>query len=160
MKIGILSDSHDNLPKIELAVRFFNKEKVDFVFHAGDFVAPFTIPKLDSLSCGWAGVFGNNDGEKKGLLSISEGKIKGGPLRTELGNKKIILVHDIKTLSLERELAQLIIFGHTHKPEIIKESDRLMVNPGEAGGWLTGEPTVAIVDLGSLLAKIHNIGTV
>ena len=75
LKIGILSDTHDNLVKLEKAVIFFNKNRVGFVFHAGDFVAPFTIAKLNELSCEWAGVFGNNDGEREGLSRISEGKI-------------------------------------------------------------------------------------
>ena len=78
MRIGILADTHDNLPKIERAVRFFNKEKVDFVLHAGDFIAPFAVSKLKGLTCSWLGVFGNNDGEKNGLSGISEGKIKSG----------------------------------------------------------------------------------
>lgn len=69
MKIGVLSGSHDNLAKIEEAVKFFNKKKVEFVFHAGDFVAPFTIPKFKKLACPWLGVLGNNDGEEKRVFA-------------------------------------------------------------------------------------------
>jgi hypothetical protein len=157
MKIGILSDSHDNLPRIEKAVRFFNKNKVGFVLHAGDFVAPFTILKLKNLKCAWSGVFGNNDGEKNGLSRISEERIKEGPLRVNLDNKKITLVHDVNTIDPNTEQAALIVFGHTHKPEIINRPDKLMVNPGECGGWLTGKSTVALVDLTSFSAKIFTI---
>lgn len=74
MILGILADTHDNLPKIEKAVKLFNKNKVDFVLHAGDFVAPFAISALKGLSCGWQGVFGNNDGEKEGLSRIWRGQ--------------------------------------------------------------------------------------
>lgn len=157
MKLGILSDSHDNLPKIEKAVKFFNKQKVGFVLHAGDFVAPFTIPKLKNLNCDWKGVFGNNDGERIGLDRISAGKIQEGPLRIELDHKKVILVHDINTISPGREDAALVIFGHTHKPEILKKDNQLLINPGEAGGWLTDKSTVAIVDLTALSGKIFNL---
>jgi len=157
MKIGILSDSHDNLPKITKAVKFFNKNKVGFVLHAGDFVAPFTIPLLKKLSCDWRGVFGNNDGEKDGLVAISEGKIKPGPLKIELQSKKITLVHDLKTIDLDKEEADLIAFGHTHKPEIIKKYNKLIINPGECGGWLTNHSSVAIVNLDSLFGKIYTI---
>lgn len=157
MKIGILSDSHDNLPKIEKAVKFFNKNKVDFVLHAGDFVAPFTIPKLKALNCDWLGVFGNNDGEEVGLFRISEGKIKEGPLRINLSNHKVILVHDINTVNPKAEDFSLLVFGHTHKAEIIKKKDRLLINPGETGGWLSGKSTVAIVDLTTLSPKIFNL---
>lgn len=157
MKIGIISDSHDNLPKIEKAVKLFNKKKVGFVLHAGDFIAPFTIPKLKNLACDWAGVFGNNDGERTGLSGISAGKIKEGPLKMELGGRKIILVHDINKINSEREEAELIVFGHTHKPETRKSDSKLIINPGECGGWLSGKSTVAIVDLTKLSSKIFNL---
>jgi hypothetical protein len=157
MKIGIISDSHDNLPKIEEAVKLFNKKKVDFVLHAGDFIAPFTIPKLKNLACDWAGVFGNNDGEKTGLSGISAGKIKEGPLNIELSGRKIILVHDINKINPETEEAELIIFGHTHQPEARKSDSKLIINPGECGGWLTGKSTAAIVDLTDLSSEIFNI---
>jgi len=157
MQIGILSDTHDNLPKIEKAVGLFNKKKVGFVLHAGDYVAPFTILKFKKLKCDWRGVFGNNDGERNGLARISDGKIQEGPLRIKLAGKIITLVHDIKTINPKREDAALIIFGHTHKSEIIKKDKSLVINPGEAGGWLTGKSTVAIVDLTDLSHKIFSL---
>ncbi|MCD6495052.1 metallophosphoesterase family protein, partial [Candidatus Bipolaricaulota bacterium] len=40
MKIGIISDTHDNMPKIAAAVRLFNEEHIDLVVHAGDFISP------------------------------------------------------------------------------------------------------------------------
>jgi len=157
MKIGIISDSHDNLPKIEKAVKLFNKQKVGFVLHAGDFVAPFTILKLKTLRCDWRGIFGNNDGERTGLARISEGKIQEGPLRITLNNQKVTLVHDINTINPDAEDAALVVFGHTHKLQILKKDSKLLINPGEAGGWLTGESTVAIVDLTTLSSKIFNL---
>ena len=157
MKIGILSDTHDNLPQIEKAVKFFNKNKVGFVLHAGDFIAPFTVTKLKKLSCDWLGIFGNNDGERNGLIGSSEGKIKDGPLRLELDNRKITLVHDKATINIRTEDADLIIFGHTHNREVLEQENKLIINPGECGGWLTGKSTIALVDLASLSAKITEI---
>jgi len=157
MIIGVFSDTHDNLPKIEKAVRLFNKKKVDFVMHAGDFVAPFTIDLLKELSCDWVGIFGNNDGEKQGLVQKSEGKIQEGPLRIKLQNRKITLVHDLKTIDLLKEKADLIIFGHAHKPEIIVSSENLIVNPGECCGWISGKSTIAVVDTDLLKAQIIKI---
>ena len=34
MKLGIISDTHDNMPVIAKAVELFNDEKVDLVIHA------------------------------------------------------------------------------------------------------------------------------
>lgn len=157
MRIGILSDTHDNLPKIEKAVKFFNQEKVDFVLHAGDFVAPFTIDKFKKLACDWQGVFGNNDGEKKGLLAKSRGRIHAPPLRLRLAGKKITMVHDRNSLDLKKEKADLIIFGHSHKAEITRIGGKLIVNPGECSGWLSGRSSVAIVDLEASSAKIFKV---
>ncbi|MFA5361737.1 MAG: metallophosphoesterase [Candidatus Omnitrophota bacterium] len=157
MKIGILSDTHDNLSQVEKAVIFFNRKKTGFVFHAGDFVAPFTVLRLKELFCPWQGVFGNNDGEKKGLRLVSEGKIGPGPLRLSAAGTDIVVVHDIQTLDLKKEKARLIIFGHSHKPEIINEPGRLLVNPGECGGWLTGRSTVAVADTEKMSARIFTL---
>jgi putative phosphoesterase len=154
VNIGILADTHDNLPKIEEAVRFFNQRKVDFVLHAGDFIAPFAAGRLNNLSCDFCGVFGNNDGEKAGLSKVSQGKIKPGPLRIKLGSCSIILAHDINSINLSKKKAELVIFGHTHKPEIRRSGRSILVNPGECGGWLSKRCSVAIVDLDKLSPEI------
>lgn len=154
MNIGIVADTHDNLPKIEKAVRFFNRRKVDFVLHAGDFIAPFAAVRLKALACDFRGVFGNNDGEKEGLSKISDGKIQAGPLRVSLGNRKIVVAHDINSVNLTDEGADLIIFGHTHRPEIRHSNSSLLVNPGECSGWLSNHASVVIVDLESFSSKI------
>jgi len=38
MKIGIITDKHDNLPNIKKAVEAFNMEKIDLLLYVGDFV--------------------------------------------------------------------------------------------------------------------------
>ncbi|MFA5117668.1 MAG: metallophosphoesterase [Candidatus Omnitrophota bacterium] len=157
MKIGLLSDTHDNLPHIDKAVLFFNRQKVDFVLHAGDFVAPFSVLRLKTLHCDWRGVFGNNDGERTGLTGVSQGKITEAPLRLKLGGIAITLVHDLKQLDLKREGSRLVVCGHTHKPEIIIQPEVTVINPGECGGWLTGESTVSIVELPALRAELFKI---
>ena len=40
----------------------------------------------------------------------------------------------------------LLVYGHTHRPEVRREGSLLIVNPGEVYGHLTGRSTVAIVD--------------
>lgn len=149
MKIGLISDTHDNLPLIKKAVDFFNNHNVGFVLHAGDFVAPFSIRAFEGLGCEWRGVFGNNDGERRGLSQISKNRIVQPPLFLEFASKKIGLVHEFQELD-----ADIIVFGHTHRPEVKKDQARLIVNPGEAGGWLYGKPTVGILDLERLSVEI------
>ncbi len=150
MKIGIIADTHDNLPKFDKAIKFFKRKRVDYVLHAGDFIAPFAAAKLNNLSCDFRGVFGNNDGETAGLTRVSAGRIGPSPLRISLDNRPIILVHDINTINPSAEQAQLIIYGHTHTPEIRRLDSAVLVNPGECGGWLSGRCSVSIIDTDTL----------
>jgi hypothetical protein len=39
----------------------------------------------------------------------------------------------------------VLVFGHTHKAEVRMEGGVVVVNPGEAGGWLHGRSTAALL---------------
>jgi len=149
MRLGILSDTHDRLPFIERAVRVFNEEKVDRVIHVGDYCAPFSLKPLQDLQMDWIGVFGNNDGEMPGLLKVSEGRIKTGPLSLDLGGKRVLVdhIHPLRHSLASSGDFDLILFGHTHVQEVFVEKGCLCVNPGEVCGYLTQRHTVACVDL-------------
>jgi len=64
MKVGIISDTHDNLDAIGEAVAIFNDEGIELLIHAGDFISPFTSQPFKKLKASQAGFFGNNDGDK------------------------------------------------------------------------------------------------
>jgi uncharacterized protein len=155
MKLAVISDTHDNIVKIKSAVSFFNKEKVDFLIHCGDYIAPFSLAPLESLDCDWVGVFGNCDGEKEGLKKKSQNKIEEPPLTLKFDDRKIIVVHNIK--DYKGEEADIVLFGHTHSVEVRRGDKALFVNPGEAAGWLSGESTVAIIDTDTLKVDIKDI---
>lgn len=65
MLIGILADTHDNLEKVDAAVRSLNAKGVEMVLHAGDYVSPFVIPRFANLQSPMIGVLGNNDGDHR-----------------------------------------------------------------------------------------------
>ena len=48
----------------------------------------------------------------------------------------------------------MVVFGHTHKPLVERRDGVLLVNPGEAGGWLRGKSTVALLDPAARTAEI------
>lgn len=70
MKIGIISDTHDQIAKIEQAVKILNKKRVELVVHCGDWVSPFSLLPYKNLKCPIKGVFGNNDGDRFRHLTI------------------------------------------------------------------------------------------
>jgi putative phosphoesterase len=148
MKIGIISDTHDNLTAISKAVKLFNDESVEIVLHAGDFVSPFTLMLLKELNCKFIGVFGNNDGDKLMLKKMSDGNIFNSPHTINLKGKKIIISHDLPLDALiKSQCYDLIVYGHSHNVDSRVIDRTMVVNPGECGGWLSGNSTVAICDL-------------
>jgi putative phosphoesterase len=159
--IGILSDSHDNLDAVRQAVRFFRDSECRLIIHAGDFVAPFTARVLEGAGCPVKAVFGNCDGEKAGLKNALEpfGTIQKAPLVFPYEGTNILVTHLnglVESLAACREYG-LIVFGHTHKAEIRTSGPTLIVNPGEAGGWVTGRSTVALFDPKTGVAEIHSL---
>jgi len=160
MKIGVISDTHDNLPKVQKAVELFNAERVQLVIHAGDIIAPFAADAMNELQCRVVAVLGNNDGEKIILARKFEdiGELHANMAQIEADGKRIAVVH--YSDSVEALIASgqfdVVIYGHTHEVDVRKERT-LVVNPGECGGWVTGKSTVAIVDLDSLNAEIREL---
>ena len=113
MKIGIISDTHNILPKkIE---SYF--EDVDHIFHAGDIGNINIIEELKNLAPVSA-VFGNIDsGEIKHLIPSI--------VFEDFEDRIICLVHDIKNVKqFSYELfksnrnADIIVHGHTHYPSV------------------------------------------
>jgi hypothetical protein len=47
-----------------------------------------------------------------------------------------------------------VVYGHTHKADVRKVKDTIVINPGEVGTWLYGKSTVALLDLEKMEAEI------
>ena len=159
VKIGIISDSHDNITNIKKAVSIFNANEVGLVIHAGDYVAPFSIAPLDDLKCDYVGVFGNNDGEKNGLIKKSQGKIKPQPYIFEFQVKQIYVIHEPNNLDalINSQNYDIIIYGHTHQYVIESHDKTMVINPGECCGWVTEKASIAIVELADMNARIVDL---
>lgn len=165
MLVGLMADTHDCLPMVEKAVKRLNVEGVELVLHAGDYVAPFVIPKFKELKAKLVGVFGNNDGDRELLKRrFSEGdslEIHGNFAKICVGKVKIALLHgheeELLTALIDCEKFDVVVHGHTHKAENYRKGKTLVVNPGEVCGYLTGNSTIALLDTDKLEAKIINL---
>jgi putative phosphoesterase len=49
MKIGIISDTHDDIENVQRAIDLFGREEVKLIIHAGDFVFPGIIDEFKNL---------------------------------------------------------------------------------------------------------------
>jgi putative phosphoesterase len=165
MLIGLISDTHDNLPVVETAVKRLNEAKVALVLHAGDYVAPFVIPKFKQLDCKLIGVFGNNDGDhdllRKRFGETSNCEIKGRFAEVNVDGFKIALLHgdDAELLNslIGCRCFDAIVHGHAHTTGVQVEGKTLIINPGEVCGYLTGKSTMALLDTEKREAQIIDI---
>jgi uncharacterized protein len=154
MRVGLLADSHDRLPAIAEFVKQMQDSGVSMLLHAGDYCAPFSLRPIEAASMSLAGVFGRNDGDTQGLLAKATAgfgaELFEGPHSFELGGQRIMLVHDIGDVQPRSiEAHSVVVHGFTHQQEMKTRGDTLIVNPGEACGWLYGTPKAAILDLDS-----------
>ena len=145
MKIGIISDTHDDIENVQEAIQIFNKSKVDYVIHAGDYIFPGVIKEFKKSNAKLIGVLGNNDGEKNGILKSFmdiSGELKGELGEVELDGLKFGIYHgtdrEVKENITHSKRYDIFICGHTHKREpqrsgMIKDNeDTFVLNPGSA----------------------------
>ena len=159
MLIAVISDSHDHRDNISKAVSIMNEKKVEVLIHCGDFCSPFTkkwFNKLDEkIKQNFFGVFGNNDGDhvflRKNFGEMCKFVENGHEWLLEFDGKKIFAAHMPKPGVIEA-LAHsgkfnYVLSGHTHIIDKRKmDNGVLILNPGEACGYLTGKGSFAIID--------------
>lgn len=150
MKVAIFSDTHDNTENVEKLIKKLNREEIEYAFHCGDIVSPFTLKMFKDLKCKLFVVFGNNDGDKFNLLKSKPENVKIFNLfgAVELEKKKIAFTHyDFFAIALAfTKKYDYVFFGHTHKKAKMKIGKTVLINPGEILGYF-GEPSYAILDL-------------
>lgn len=156
MLIGILSDTHDDMEAIGKAVIYFNESGAKRVLHAGDYVSPFTFEILSGLKAELTGIFGNNDGDRLLLRDKSGGRIFNQPLMLDLDGKRTVVVHEpsaVESLAKSGDYA-IVIYGHTHEPDIRKVGNALIVNPGKAARLHKGGSTVVLLDTNTMKTEL------
>jgi putative phosphoesterase len=163
MKIGVLSDTHDNLANLHKAVEIFSKNGVEAVLHGGDFCSPFTLPIFKPLSekgVKMHAVFGNNDGDHVLLTRRGEGfcTFSDGTCIVNLGGRRIIVMHypDVADDLYRGGSFDLVVYGHDHRARIAGETRKLL-NPGTCSGYLSDRATVALIDTANMAAELVDL---
>lgn len=162
MRIAIVADTHDNMHKIAAVVELCTASNVGMLLHAGDFCSPFTLWEFKKLHCKLVAVFGNNDGERVGLLEkINEIGAEVYPVRYEglIGSRKVFMTHypSIAVPVAQSGHYDLVICGHSHKVQMDQFGSSLLVNPGEAGGWVTGKATMILLETDTMDLEVVDL---
>lgn len=153
MKIGILSDTHDDLSNLLAALETFRKQQIDTVIHCGD----LTGLEMVSHFQGFRTIFtyGNMDQAtgtiSKRLKKMREDNFAGPVFRGHFDGIPIAATHshiEGKVMDLVRsQRFKWIFHGHTHQKRDEVINGVRIVNPGALGGLRKGHRSFCIVDL-------------
>lgn len=139
MKIGVISDTHDQGPLIEKAVERFNQEGVGLVVHCGDWVSPFILYSFKELKAPMQGVFGNNDGDKfRHLMARDKLSLdihyEDRFLELNIADRLIAVFHgdyqEIIDALVTCGKYDAVFHGHTHQKINSHFGSTLSLNPG------------------------------
>jgi uncharacterized protein len=132
--VGVVSDTH--FPRFGRALpraleRGLRRAGVTLILHLGDMTDPLAVPLFEAIAP-FDAVAGNNDGHA---------------IRERFGRRKVVSVEDVRiglvhgdgrhgtTMSRALEAfddgeADVILFGHSHRPIVGREGRVLIANPG------------------------------
>ena len=123
IRVGVISDTHGLLRPQALAALAGS----DYIVHGGDIGNAGILEQLAAIAP-LTVVRGNND---RGPWAHAV----PATARLEVGSVLIYAVHDIATIDIDPAVAgaQVVIFGHSHRPLAQQRGPVLYLNPGSAG---------------------------
>ena len=169
VRIGVLADTHvpdrvgDLHPDI---IPTFQQHKVDLIIHAGDISIPAVVEKLESVAPVEA-VQGNRDWWRmkalpaSKIITIKEVKLLithgHGHFFSYLWDKIPYWMLGYRFERFVRKFSRLhqdfdiVIFGHSHRPENRWVDGRLYFNPGSAYDPLRNRsgPSIGVIEIGA-----------
>ena len=158
MRIGVVSDTHNNLRNVGRIVELFNGAGVARVVHTGDITQAKTLDALARLDAPLFGVFGNNDCERESLeraIATHGFNFHEPPFECTWHGRRIVVVHDPRDLEgLPHSRHDLALHGHTHLYRLTRTAGRLEFNPGESAGHLEGYNAIGVMDLETMHAEL------
>jgi putative phosphoesterase len=150
MLIAILSDIHDNIPKLRAAIDHI--QRVDALLCGGDLCSPFIVDELAKFPRPIHIVFGNNDGDLFRITQKASAanqdrapedqiRLHGEFFEGELGGKRIAMIHyeQIGKALVHSGQHDLVCYGHTHIYSVERNPSTGAIrglNPGEIFGML------------------------
>jgi len=152
MRIGVVSDTHDDRRNLETALGLLRAEGITQLLHCGDLCGPAIVELLSEFDV-WI-ARGNMDRHPELDQTVHEtvGRERlASSHRLTLDGLSVALVHGHQ----ERELRSLInagehayvFHGHTHRRNDRRVGPTRVINPGALGGMRWQQRSFCILDL-------------
>ena len=154
MKIMIISDIHGGYDNLEKVLDIFDREKYDKLFILGDLYSyydsienDYVVNRLNNIENKLI-VRGNCDFDINipEILNIALNGFKMTLTHGHLYSKEYLLNQD----------TDIIFIGHTHKPCILFENNKYIVNPGSISKSREGENSFGVLDNNTIYIKNLN----
>ena len=134
MKVGILSDTHDQVERTSLAVATLIRAGAEALIHCGDITSPAVVLECGGLPGYY--VFGNNDFDLDELRRAIAGVggvclDRGGEIT--LDGRRIAVTHGDSAREVRRLLEldpDYLLFGHSHRAADERRGATRWINPG------------------------------
>lgn len=164
MRIAVLSDTHDSIYNLRLAIRECRQRGVSMIIHCGDLISPFMLSELDAFGGPVHLIYGNNTGDMHLISQFCGNRFPaithhGQMGAIEAGGRRIAFQHYPE---IARGLAasgrfDIVCCGHNHLWRVEMIGQTLFVNPGELLGK-DCQPSFCLVDTADLSHERIDVG--
>ncbi len=152
MKIGIVSDTHDNFGNLEVALGLLRLEEVVTLLHCGDVCRPHIVIQMSDFDT-WIAQ-GNMD-RYTGMAQTVEEVFGTGRLawvhKPVLDGYSIAMIHGDNEEALNNLISSgqydYVFHGHTHRRRDQLIGRTRVINPGALGGTYRQSYSFCILDL-------------
>jgi putative phosphoesterase len=149
MLIGILSDTHDRVETMKLAVALLKNAGAEFFIHCGDVGGTGVLDHLAGLKAVF--VWGNTDWDRLPLQRYAQGlgiACYGSMGDIQLDGKRIAVLHGDDAALMQKLLVgqqyDYLFHGHTHVRRDERIGKTRVINPGAL--QRAKEKSVALLD--------------
>ena len=127
--LTVISDTHGTDDHRLTGATLDAVRTADHVVHAGDFTTERVLDAIDGVAPSLTAVVGNNDraAVRERLPSVATCDWQGLGLLVVHGHEH---TETALTMLARQEGADVVVVGHSHRPELRARDEHLLVNPG------------------------------
>ena len=163
MKIGILSDTHNNLTNLQAALKLFEQHGIETLIHCGDFTGVEAAQAMSGFRV--IAAFGNGDaasGEiRQALLGQNPENYAGLMYNGQIDGVRIAVTHGHLPGRVEELVHSgqfdYVFKGHSHRRIEEQVGFTRLINPGALGGLHIEERSICLLDLETRKADFINL---
>ncbi|HEY4667801.1 MAG TPA: YfcE family phosphodiesterase [Anaerolineales bacterium] len=153
MKVGVLSDTHDDETNLRVALDAYRQQRITQLIHCGDMIGPEIVGQLAGFQVIY--VDGNMDRESgeiyRRLRELDPHSVVLPTFEGEIADVSIAVTHGDDLAELNRVIRsgihRFVFTGHTHRRRDETIGPTRVFNPGALGGLQFESRSYSMVDL-------------